>query len=249
MCKTKAGYLKIGTSRSEDSDSGENVNLKVKWWSFSVDRDYSNSLTFPNIGDFSGSSIPEIIQVQKDWKDRKICPICVPTKRTWNWAISLCCRVVTAKKCTNKVCCTCRVVVLLIICSYCFFDVPVAVAFVASKGPLWYIQRVKKKKKRKKIKVKEKKERNLKERKGKKIEMLRFTFSVWEVPRSLKFFSPPPPPPPPAPKLLPRKTQCTPIWWVLQVNGWGTCLSEKVSFNMRAKLFCMCLIVVSDLQA
>ena len=52
----------------------------------------------------------------------------------------------------------------------------------------------KKKKKRKKIKVKEKKERNLKERKGKKIEMLRFTFSVSEVPRSLKFFSPPSPP-------------------------------------------------------
>ena len=158
MCKSKAGYLKIGTSRSEDSDSGE----KVKWRSFSVDRDFSNSLTSPNIGDFSGSSIPEIIQVQKDWKDRKICPICVPTKRTWNWAISLCCRVVTAKKCTNKVCCTCRVVVLLIICSYCFFDVPVAVAFVASKGPLWYVQRVKKKKKRKKSeRKKRKKNRNV----------------------------------------------------------------------------------------
>ena len=158
MCKSKAGYLKIGTSRSEDSDGGE----KVKWRSFSVDRDFSNSLTSPNIGDFSGSSIPEIIQVQKDWKDRKICPICVPTKRTWNWAISLCCRVVTAKKCTNKVCCTCRVVVLLIICSYCFFDVPVAVAFVASKGPLWYVQRVKKKKKRKKSeRKKRKKNRNV----------------------------------------------------------------------------------------
>ena len=196
MCKTKAGYLKIGTSRSEDSDSGENVTLKVKWRSFSVDRDYSNSLTSPNIGDFSGSSIPEIIQVQKDWKDRKICPICVPTKRTWNWALSLCCRVVTAKKCTNKVCCTCRVVVLLIICSYCFFDVPVAVAFVASKGPLWYIQRVKKKEK-KENKSKREKRKKSERKKRKKIEMLRFTFSVWEVPRSLKFFSPPSPPPTP----------------------------------------------------
>ena len=94
---------------------------------------------------------------------------CVPTKRTWNWAISLCCRVVTAKKCTNKVCCTCRVVVLLIICSYCFFDVPVAVAFVASKGPLWYIQRVKKKEKKENKSKREKRKKSERKKRKKNI--------------------------------------------------------------------------------
>ena len=50
--------LKIGTLRSEDSDGGENVTLKVNWQSFSAQCDYSNFLTFSNVGDFSWSWIP-----------------------------------------------------------------------------------------------------------------------------------------------------------------------------------------------
>ena len=84
ICKTKAAYLKwkIGTLRSEDSGGGENVTLKVNWRSFGVHRDYSNSLTFSNVGDFSWSWILEIVQVQKDWKDNeKFVLFTSPTKR------------------------------------------------------------------------------------------------------------------------------------------------------------------------
>ena len=239
MCKTKAGYLKIGTSRSEDSDSGENVTLKVKWRSFSVDRDYSNSLTSPNIGDFSGSSIPEIIQVQKDWKDRKICPICVLTKRTWNWAISLCCRVVTAKKCTNKVCCTCRVVVLLIICSYCFFDVPVAVAFVASKGPLWYIQRVKKKEK-KENKSKREKRKKSERKKRKKNRNVTFYFLCLRSSPVLKVFVHTQPSPPllPSSYLVKRNVRLFGEFYKLMV-GEHVCLKKWVLICVRNCSVCV----------
>ena len=237
MCKTKAGYLKIGTSRSEDSDSGENVTLKVKWRSFSVDRDYSNSLTSPNIGDFSGSSIPEIIQVQKDWKDRKICPICVPTKRTWNWAISLCCRVVTAKKCTNKVCCTCRVVVLLIICSYCFFDVPVAVAFVASKGPLWYIQRVKKKEK-KENKSKREKRKKSERKKRKKNRNVTFYFLCLRSSPVLKVFLPNQPSPPPSSYLVKRNVRLFGEFYKLMF-GEHVCLKKWILICVRNCSVCV----------
>ena len=88
ICKTKAAYLKwkMGTLRSEDSGGGggggEKVTLKVNWRSFGVHRDYSNSLTFSNVGDFSWSWILEIVQVQKDWKDNeKFVLFTSPTKR------------------------------------------------------------------------------------------------------------------------------------------------------------------------
>ena len=72
----------IGTLRSEDNDGGENVTLKVNWRSFGVHRDYSNSLTFSNVGDFSWRWILEIIQVLKDWKDKeKFVLFTSPTKR------------------------------------------------------------------------------------------------------------------------------------------------------------------------
>ena len=72
----------IGTLRSEDRDCGENVTLKVNWRSFGVHRDYSNSVTFSNVGDFPWSWILEIIQVQNNWKDKeKFVLFTSPTKR------------------------------------------------------------------------------------------------------------------------------------------------------------------------
>ena len=45
--------------RSEDSDGSENVAEKVNSRSFNLQRDYSKSLTFPNVGDPSYSWIPK----------------------------------------------------------------------------------------------------------------------------------------------------------------------------------------------
>ena len=44
-------YQSIGTLRSEDGDSRENVAEKVNSCSFNLHRDYSKSLTFSNVGE------------------------------------------------------------------------------------------------------------------------------------------------------------------------------------------------------
>ena len=58
---------------------------------------------------------------------------------TSNSAFSRRGRAVKAKKCTKKAWCTCRVVVLLI-GTYCFFDVLVPVAAVVCKAPYFFKQ-------------------------------------------------------------------------------------------------------------
>ena len=83
----------------------------------------------------------------------------------------------TAKKCTNKVFARAELLFYLLFVAIAFLTSPLPSPSSHQKDP-YDTFKEKKKKKRKKIKVKEKKERNLKERKGKKIEMLRFTFSV-----------------------------------------------------------------------
>ena len=58
--------------------------------------------------------------------------------------------------------------------------------------------------------------------------MLRFTFSVWEVLRSLKFFSPPsPPPPPPSSYLVKRNVRLFGEFYKLMV-GEHVCLKKML---------------------
>ena len=52
---TVTGAKKIGTLRSEDGDSSENVAEKVNSHSFNLHRDYSKSLTLSNVGEPSQS--------------------------------------------------------------------------------------------------------------------------------------------------------------------------------------------------
>ena len=179
----------IGTLRSEDNDGGENVTLKVNWGSFGVHRDYSNSLTFSNVGDFSWRWILEIIQVLKDWKDKeKFVLFTSPTKRAIRKFRVV---VVQWQQRNVQTKCVARAELFL-----CLFFIPIA--FLTSPLPSpspdlrvpYDTFKEWKKKKRKKIKLKEKK-RKKSERKKRKKEKLGFTFSVWEVPCP-KSFSPPP---------------------------------------------------------
>ena len=159
----------IGTLRSEDRDCGENVTLKVNWRSFGVHRDYSNSVTFSNVGDFPWSWILEIIQVQNDWKDKeKFVLFTSPTKREIRKF-----RVVVVQWQQRNVQTKCVARAELILC---LFFIPIA--FLTSSLPSpspdlrvpydRFKKWKKKKKKRKKMKLKEKKERNVRERKEKK---------------------------------------------------------------------------------
>ena len=159
----------IGTLRSEDRDCGENVTLKVNWRSFGVHRDYSNSVTFSNVGDFPWSWILEIIQVQNDWKDKeKFVLFTSPTKREIRKF-----RVVVVQWQQRNVQTKCVARAELILC---LFFIPIA--FLTSSLPSpspdlrvpydRFKKWKKKKKKRKKMKLKEKKERNVRETKEKK---------------------------------------------------------------------------------
>ena len=159
----------IGTLRSEDRDCGENVTLKVNWRSFGVHRDYSNSVTFSNVGDFPWSWILEIIQVQNDWKDKeKFVLFTSPTKREIRKF-----RVVVVQWQQRNVQTKCVARAELILC---LFFIPIA--FLTSSLPSpspdlrvpydRFKKWKKKKKKRKKMKLKEKKERNVRETKENK---------------------------------------------------------------------------------
>ena len=159
----------VGTLRSEDRDCEENVTLKVNWWSFGVHRDYSHSVAFSNVGDFSWSWILEIIQVQKDRKDKeKFVLFTSPTKREIR---KFCVVVVQWQQRNVQTKCVARAELFL-----CLFFIPIA--FLTSSLPSpspdlrvpydRFKKWKKKKKKRKKMKLKEKKERNVRETKEKK---------------------------------------------------------------------------------
>ena len=159
----------VGTLRSEDRDCEENVTLKVNWWSFGVHRDYSHSVAFSNVGDFSWSWILEIIQVQKDRKDKeKFVLFTSPTKREIR---KFCVVVVQWQQRNVQTKCVARAELIL-----CLFFIPIA--FLTSSLPSpspdlrvpydRFKKWKKKKKKRKKMKLKEKKERNVRETKEKK---------------------------------------------------------------------------------
>ena len=80
---------------------------------FKLYRAYSISLTSSNVGKcFCSLILKDCIKVQG--KKRKLLS-CVPVlDKTWIQALSRCSRATTAKKCTKKAWCTCKVVVLLI---------------------------------------------------------------------------------------------------------------------------------------
>ena len=80
---------------------------------FKLYRAYSISFTSSNVGKCFWSWILKgCIKVQE--KKRKLLS-CVPVfEKTWIQALSRCSRATTAKKCTEKAWCTCKVVVLLI---------------------------------------------------------------------------------------------------------------------------------------
>ena len=80
---------------------------------FKLYRAYSISFTSSNVGKcFYSWILKDCIKVQE--KKRKLLS-CVPVlDKTWIQALSRCSRATTAKKCTKKAWCTCKVVVLLI---------------------------------------------------------------------------------------------------------------------------------------
>ena len=80
---------------------------------FKLYRAYSVSFTSSNVGKcFWSWILKDCIKVQE--KKRKLLS-CVPVvDKTWIQALSRCSRATTAKKCTKKAWCTCKVVVLLI---------------------------------------------------------------------------------------------------------------------------------------
>ena len=80
---------------------------------FKLYRAYSISFTSSNVGKcFWSWILKDCIKVQE--KKRKLWS-CVPVlDKTWIQALSRCSRATTAKKCTKKAWCTCKVVVLLI---------------------------------------------------------------------------------------------------------------------------------------
>ena len=159
----------IGTLRSEDRDCGENVTLKVNWRSFGVHRDYSNSVTLSNVGDFSWSWILEIIQVQKDWKDKeKFVLFTSPTKREIRKF-----RVVVVQWQQRNVQTKCVAHAELFLCLFLYL-----LLFWRPRCPRRRRRRIlrslkihsrnEKKKKRKKIKLKEKKRKKSERKKRKK---------------------------------------------------------------------------------
>ena len=158
----------IGTLRSEDSDCGENVTLKVNWRSFGVHRDYSNSLTFSNVGDFSWSWILEIIQVQKDWKDKeKFVLFTSPTKREIRK-----CRVVVVQWQHRNVQTKCVARAELLLCllfrPIAFLTRPRCPRRRRILGSLMILSRNEKKEEEKKEKLKEKKRKKSERKKIKK---------------------------------------------------------------------------------
>ena len=80
---------------------------------FKLYRAYSVSFTSSNVGKcFWSWILKDCIKVQE--KKRKLLS-CVPVvDKTWIQALSRCSRATTAKKCTKKAWCRCKVVVLLI---------------------------------------------------------------------------------------------------------------------------------------
>ena len=85
----------------------------MNWHRFKLYRAYSISFTSSNVGKcFWSWILNNSIKVQE--KKRKMLT-CVPVlDKTWIQALSRCSRATTAKKCTKKAWCTCKVVVLLI---------------------------------------------------------------------------------------------------------------------------------------
>ena len=85
----------------------------MNWRCFKLYRAYSISFTSSNVGKcFWSCILKDCIKVQE--KKRKFLS-CVPVlEKTWIQALSRCSRAMTAKECTKKAWCTCKVVVLLI---------------------------------------------------------------------------------------------------------------------------------------
>ena len=80
---------------------------------FKLYRAYSISFTSSNVGKcFWSWILKDCIKVQE--KKRKFLSFVPVLDKTWIQALSRCSRAMTAKKCTKKACCTCKVVVFLI---------------------------------------------------------------------------------------------------------------------------------------
>ena len=120
----------LGSLSNNDGDGYKNVTLKVNSHRFKLYRTHSISFTSSNVGKcFWSWILKDCIKVQE--KKRKLLS-CVPVlDKTWIQALSRCSRATTAKKCTKKAWCTCKVVVLLIK-PIAFFAVLVTVQVVVA---------------------------------------------------------------------------------------------------------------------
>ena len=98
-------------------DANENIAWKVSFRSFSLYYDFPYTLRLSNAGEPSWSSIPmEHIQVSKEKLDFRRCLFtCIFSIKREIGPFSRRSNANTAKKCTKKVRCTFKVVVLLII--------------------------------------------------------------------------------------------------------------------------------------
>ena len=112
-----AGYLDVivwlhlcellGSLSNNDGDGYKTSHC------FKLYRAYSISFTSLNVGKcFWSWILKECIKVQE--KKRKLLSCFPVLDKTWIQALSRCSRATTAKKCTKKAWCTCKVVVLLI---------------------------------------------------------------------------------------------------------------------------------------
>ena len=101
--------LLLGSLSNNDVDGYKNMNLHR----FKLYHAYSISFTSSNVGKcFWSWILRDSIKLKE--KKRKLLS-CVPVlDKTWIQALSHCSRAMTAKKCTKKAWCTCKVVVLLI---------------------------------------------------------------------------------------------------------------------------------------
>ena len=89
-----------------------------------------------NVGEFFRSWIlKDFIQLRKRKRKSFICVDILHNREISHFHVVRS-RATTAKKCTKKVWCTCKVVVLLIY-SYSFFAVLVAVAVIVAQAPWW----------------------------------------------------------------------------------------------------------------
>ena len=106
----RRSVLILGSLSNNDGDDYKNVTWKVNSHRFKLYRAYSILFTSSNVGKcFWSWILKDCIKVQE--KKRKLLS-CVPLlDKTWIQAFSRCSRETTAKKCTKKGWCTCKVVI------------------------------------------------------------------------------------------------------------------------------------------